>query len=121
MGRPVTTPGVTAPCGTAEYSRQVYAAKREKLAAASLNRYHQKKLRLYGLTQEEYDHLEALGCAACGALDSGKYRLSIDHDHETGMFRGLLCSNCNTALGLLGESLERVLALGVYLEKVSPK
>lgn len=57
----------------------------------------------YGLTPDQY---RALGwtCFICGAVagKSGR-RLHIDHDHETGTVRGLLCSPCNTALGSLRE------------------
>lgn len=65
---------------------------------------------LYGLTAEEVLdlHAEQGGkCAICGEQETvrdwqgGKTRaLSIDHDHETGAVRGLLCYRCNNALGL---------------------
>jgi Recombination endonuclease VII len=42
-------------------------------------------------------------------------RLSIDHDHETRQFRGLLCANCNTALGLLQDDPEILYAAAEYL------
>lgn len=62
-------------------------------------------------------------CAACSEPELPRrktvqqVRLSIDHDHATGKIRGLLCSNCNTALGLLQESAERIEMLAVYLKK----
>ena len=40
-------------------------------------------------------------CAICGAKPEKGKRLDIDHDHETGEVRGLLCGLCNRALGLL--------------------
>jgi Autographiviridae endonuclease VII len=58
----------------------------------------------YGLTRDQY---EALGttCAICdGVPTPGKRGLHVDHDHETGTVRGLLCSACNTALGSFQES-----------------
>lgn len=43
-------------------------------------------------------------------------RLHMDHDHSTGRFRALLCGGCNSALGLLKESTERIQGLKKYIE-----
>lgn len=53
------------------------------------------------------------GCDACG--DRGE-RMAIDHDHATEEVRGLLCPNCNTTLGLMGDSPARLRALAAYVE-----
>ncbi len=45
------------------------------------------------------------------------YRLVIDHCHSTGAIRGLLCSNCNTAIGLLSDNPEIIRKAADYLEK----
>ncbi len=46
-------------------------------------------------------------CWVCGELQgTRKYLHSIDHNHKTGEFRGILCSGCNTAIGLLKDSPE---------------
>lgn len=55
----------------------------------------------YGISVKEYDLMfEKQGgcCAICGK-PSIERALSTDHDHETGKVRGLLCRNCNLALG----------------------
>jgi hypothetical protein len=69
---------------------------------------------LYGLTIEQYDALFAEQggmCAICTKPESarrikGTRPLSVDHNHLTGQIRGLLCSNCNRALGLFGEDTD---------------
>lgn len=43
--------------------------------------------------------------------------LYVDHDHQTGLARGLLCNACNTAIGLFGEHPARLLRAAAYLER----
>jgi hypothetical protein len=57
--------------------------------------------RTFGISQADYEALLATqggGCAICGK-PPGKISLHVDHDHETGDVRGLLCVGCNNALG----------------------
>lgn len=59
-----------------------------------------KYKRVYGITIEDYDRmLEEQGglCAICRNPPI-TYRLAVDHDHDTGAVRGLLCPPCNRAL-----------------------
>src|ERR1700752_5364959 len=64
---------------------------------------HQKRtLRKYQVPEETYDRmLEAQDglCAICLGPPTEKRALAIDHCHNTGRIRGLLCLRCNTALG----------------------
>jgi hypothetical protein len=54
-------------------------------------------------------------CAICGAkLDFDDSR--IDHDHNTGLVRGILCISCNTGIGLLKDSASICIAAAEYLE-----
>lgn len=77
----------------------------------------------YGLSREKYDALHAAQngkCAICGTNESlvirgKKLRLAVDHCHDTGAIRGLLCSQCNTGLGCFGDDPDRVEAAARYL------
>lgn len=65
----------------------------------------------YGLTIQSFDEMVNAQnglCLICLKLpDTGKKkRLYVDHCHETGAIRGLLCNRCNSAIGLLGENTE---------------
>ncbi len=73
----------------------------------------------YGISPEEYEELMAKQgglCAACRCEPTfGKGRsLHIDHDHETGEVLGLLCTKCNSARGLLDNSVEKMTRLAAY-------
>ncbi|AMS02582.1 endonuclease VII [Gordonia phage Yvonnetastic] len=74
------------------------------------------KLKLrYGITQSEYDakaEAQQFECAICHKTRP----LVLDHCHETGNNRGLLCSPCNSAIGLLGEDENVLLSAVQYLE-----
>jgi len=43
----------------------------------------------------------------------------VDHDHVTGKVRGILCGNCNTALGKLGDSIESIERVLSYLKRTT--
>jgi hypothetical protein len=63
----------------------------------------------YGITLEDYDemlHQQNGCCAICGSNDAGGpgKRFVVDHNHTTGEVRGLLCNNCNRALGYFMDS-----------------
>jgi hypothetical protein len=73
----------------------------------------------YGLSLAEFDALLARQggrCAICHSTDpGGKGAWHVDHDHETGVVRALLCHGCNTGIGALGEDVDRLMAAAAYL------
>ena len=75
----------------------------------------------YGIDNSEYERLLAAQggtCAGCHTTEPGRHeKFDIDHDHQTGKVRGLLCGNCNRALGLLKDSAETAANLATYLAK----
>lgn len=89
---------------------------------------NRKLVQNYGITRDDYEAmLEAQQgvCAVCQRPEtkranngSGELReLSVDHCHATGQVRGLLCSTCNSAIGLLDEDESRLLAAISYLRR----
>ena len=77
-------------------------------------------IRSYGLTPEEFEAMrlkQSNKCAICGSTDWGRPSPSIDHDHETGKVRGLLCNRCNRTLGLAEDSIPLLTKMIKYLEK----
>jgi hypothetical protein len=72
---------------------------------------------LYRITSLEYDIIlthQGGVCAICKRPPTGN-RLAVDHDHKTGLVRGLVCWTCNRALGLLRDRLASAQALVEYL------
>jgi hypothetical protein len=56
-------------------------------------------------------------CKSCGEeLRSGR-EVHLDHSHDTGRVRGILCNRCNLALGLLAESYDRATKLAAYIKE----
>jgi Recombination endonuclease VII len=111
-------------------SRQVsiYCSKAHQQAAYKASgawraRYLQRE---YGISANDYDRMLAEqggGCALCGIkpedLTAGRYRkfLHVDHNHETGQVRGLLCPDHNLLLGRFGDSPEMFRRVAEYLEQ----
>jgi len=56
-------------------------------------------------------------CECCGAPSTARHTLHWDHNHATGLFRGWICHGCNSALGQVGDSVERLRKLIRYLER----
>lgn len=78
--------------------------------------------RKYNMTLEDFDNMLILQdgkCKICGNSESkGKNKLlCIDHCHETGKVRGLLCHSCNTGIGNLRDNIDNLKNAIKYLEE----
>jgi hypothetical protein len=71
----------------------------------------------YGITQEQYDDvlLKQGGVCAICERSPNKVVFHVDHSHETGAFRGLLCGSCNKALGMLKDDSEILIRASNYI------
>lgn len=90
-------------------------------AAARHKRSHHLLLK-FGITLDEADALlvEQGGlCAICREeiKDSRGWSPHVDHDHDTGKVRGILCFNCNVGLGAFADSPERLRVAAEYVER----
>ena len=85
---------------------------------------HHKKSNLkinFGLTIEDYNAIlicQDYKCLICDKTPEENGRaLPVDHNHETGDIRGLLCDCCNRGIGLLKDNPETLRKAAKYLEK----
>lgn len=87
----------------------------EKYEAAKIRNNLKKRnvsLEHYNYMLDLQDHC----CAICGVHESKlSKKLAVDHCHTFGTIRGLLCVNCNTAIGLLKENLDTLDKMKSYL------
>ena len=88
-----------------ESAKKWYHANKEQVAAS-------RRLRLFGLSETDHQNMvdsQDNLCAICGRAENGK-ALAVDHDHDTGEIRGLLCAYCNVRLGWFDEYRAETLA-----------
>lgn len=97
--------------------RRAYAKNPEHLKELQRRSFLKRK---YGLTSEDYDAmLTAQGsrCAICRGEEVTGNRFAVDHSHATGHVRGLLCTNCNQALGKFNDDPRLLQAAIDYLKE----
>lgn len=99
----------------ARTAREYRIREQEKINA-------RKQLKSRGVTEEQYQKMLDLQdgrCAICQSSnprDRRGHRWHIDHDHKTGLVRGLLCAPCNRGIGQLSDDVDRLRAAIAYLE-----
>lgn len=96
--------------------RRRYREQRDKFAD-----YGRKKS--YGLAYGEYDRMLAAQngrCAICGTDDPSPRRsFAVDHCHDTGKVRALLCTSCNVGIGNFKHSIDFLESAIKYLQEHS--
>lgn len=78
----------------------------------------------YGITPDEWNAMfvrQGGRCAACGSTSTtGRDRFDVDHNHDSGAVRGLLCRGCNMAIGYVHEDVGRLQGIIDYLTRTEP-
>lgn len=75
----------------------------------------------YGITADQYEEMlisQNWMCAICRRPEKSGKRMSVDHDHASGVVRGLLCAACNRGLGCFEDEPLRLVAAVDYLGRV---
>lgn len=78
-----------------------------------------KRYKKYGITLKQLELLKKTNNYCCWICDRKK-RLFVDHCHKTNKIRGILCPQCNTYLGIIEDSIQKIEKLKKYLENKSP-
>ena len=112
-----------------KYQAKWYQKNKPRISKKEKEKYDPRKKRNYRLLQDhditvdQYDaQMESQGncCAICGLpgdQDQMSKSMPIDHNHETGEYRDIICSHCNTALGLVKDNIETLKKMIAYLRK----
>lgn len=98
-------------------TKKVWKAKnREKVT--DINRWSKRKA-TYGISKDQFLSLLDQQNHTCAICDrSVGISSCVDHCHNTGVVRGILCDTCNTALGMLGDDLKGLMRAVEYLKGV---
>lgn len=92
-------------------------AERRKMQKPDASREKELK-RLYGISVEEYNSMlegQKFVCMICSEPCKTRKSLCVDHDHATGIVRGLLCNRCNRAIGMFKDDPELLRRAADYL------
>ncbi len=94
--------------------------KKQRYKALGTSYSRQQMLRKYDLTEEEYEDMfiaQGRVCAICPNPPRPNRKLAVDHCHETGRVRGLLCERCNVGLGMFKDNETLLLNAIGYLQQ----
>lgn len=80
---------------------------------------HEATRRKLNISDAEYHKLLSESNNCCNICNRILDKKCIDHCHTTNKVRGILCNNCNTALGLVGDNIQTLESMIKYLKKNS--
>lgn len=119
---------------TSEKTRSCGCLQKDELSLRKVHGYrygsddyktHHKDLRLqrkYGITLEDYFEIidrQDGQCAICSTdISELDHTAHLDHCHETGRVRGVLCRRCNTGIGMLDDSADLLIKAAEYLNNM---
>lgn len=113
-----------------EWQRQKHGFQPRSRMSDDQRRRNLRNLELktkYKITLEDYERLFKEQGGVCAICDSPPRKtkttntLAVDHCHETGKVRALLCHQCNAAIGMAGDCPDRLRKAIAYLEKHRPR
>jgi hypothetical protein len=115
------------PCGVRSQCKQCYKDYPKELKRREGYTRQYDLMKTYGITTDQYNELLANQSGVCAICKSSKPSsessrkkfFCVDHCHNTGEIRGLLCDSCNRGIGLLKDSVEILKQATEYLEKHS--
>lgn len=93
------------------------ASESRRTPEAQARRVRAAKLARYGLTITQYDAMRLAQANRCAICDEESASLVVDHDHSTGVVRGLLCHLCNLGLGHFRDRMPVLERAQAYLAK----
>ena len=105
------------------YNRE-YSRKRgtKRTPESEAKTFHWRLRHRYGIGEDDYKRMVVAQngvCAICHRPNSDGSRLHVDHRHDTGKVRGLLCRTCNMGIGSFKDDPALMHAAGEYVEKRS--
>lgn len=111
-GQPSVARGMCRPHYSRQWQRRYRAEQPEKVRAWGYKKY--------GLTADDVANLLAAQGGVCPICELPPERAHIDHNHDTGQVRGILCHNCNIGLGHFRDDMERLIRATSYLVSGRP-
>lgn len=99
-------------------SPRCYSHAKQQARLAKAGAHERRVQKEYGLKPGEYGKLYLAQegvCALCRRATGATRNLSVDHDHRTGLVRGLLCRPCNDLLGHIRDDVETARRVVAYL------
>lgn len=101
------------------FCRQCYDRRDFVPEIGALIRRHYRLSRRYGIGLEQYARLEELQAGRCAICSHNRIE-AVDHDHNLGIVRGLLCGSCNTGMGQLRDDPAIIRRAIDYLNRHRP-